>query len=670
MSVFIYYFADLPIRRKLMVIISVALWVSMLVASVAFIAYDQQTARQRLISEMQVLAKVIAARSGAAVAFGDKKAASTNVAAFEFHPAVLNACLVSTTPKPLVLSQYQRQVEDGEGGHAASLKFCEKSYSTQFNVQDNNYQSNTILFGNFYSDDGYLVVAESVFLKNKEIGQLVIRVSLQPIQQRLWQFALVALVIQLAAGLLAYLLTTRLQRMITDPLQQLSTVADHITGSHDYSLRAQRNGSDEVGVVVTAFNDMLHTIQETHHKLKEAMFELEDKREQSDALARSANERRAEISEYFAGASHDLRQPLHAMGLFVETLQQEQGGSNSHLLTRLDQSIEHLELLLTDLLDVSKLDAGVKKAKKSSVNIRLLLQRVVNDFSVLAEDKQLRLSLYVADKTYTDVVTIYTDPLMLERVVRNLLSNAIRYTESGGILIACRVHGGTDVSIEVWDTGRGIPEQQQACIFESHRQLDNDNQEVEKGFGLGLSVVKRLTDSLSHTLSLQSEEGRGSVFKVKVPLVINADQPLELIEENTVLPLALTENGVSNVIAGKKILLLDDDLLVLDSLETVLMTWGAEVKKVCSFDALKRLLLEGYQPDVMFSDYNLEDEVNGVEAIGFLRAQVGERVPALVITGEINTDVFKIIEEDGLKMLKKPVKPAKLRAMLGYLLEP
>ena len=175
---------------------------------------------------------------------------------------------------------------------------------------------------------------------------------------------------------------------------------------------------------------------------------------------------------------------------------------------------------------------------------------------------------------------------------------------------------------------------------------------------------------MSHTLSLQSEEGRGTVFKVKVPLVINADQPLELIEESTVLPLALTGNGLSNVIAGKKILLLDDDLLVLDSLETVLMTWGAEVKKVCSFDALKSLLFEGYQPDVMFSDYNLEDEVNGVAAIEFLRAQVGEFVPALVITGEINSDVFRIIEEAGLKMLKKPVKPAKLRAMLAYLLEP
>ena len=661
MVVFTSYFADLPIRRKLMVIISVALWVSMLVASVAFIAYDQQTARQRLSGEMQVLAKVIAARSGAAVAFGDKKAASTNVAAFEYHPAVRIACLVSSTPKPSVLAQYRRKSDNGE---ITRSSFCVNSYSTHPNVQNKT----------FYFDNGYLVVVEPVLLKNKQIGQLVLQVSLQQIQQRLWQFALVALMIQLAAGLVAYLLTARLQRMITDPLQQLSTVADHITGSHDYSLRANKNGSDEVGVVVTAFNDMLHTIQETHHQLKEVMFELEDKREQSDALARSANERRTEISEYFAGASHDLRQPLHAMGLFVETLQQqeqqqEQGGSSSHVLTRLDQSIEHLELLLTDLLDVSKLDAGVKKAKKSSVKIRPLLQRVVSDFSVLAEDKQLRLSLFIADKSYTGIgsLTLYTDPMMLERVIRNLLSNAIRYTENGGILIACRVYGGAEVSIEVWDTGRGIPEQQQACIFESHRQLDNQNQDAEKGFGLGLSVVKRLTDSLSHPLSLQSQEGRGTVFKMQVPLVMNDDKTIELAEERMSLPLASTE--LPDVIAGKKLLLLDDDLIVLNSLETVLITWGAEVKKVCSFDALKTLLKEGYQPDVMLSDYNLEDEVNGLEAIDYLRTQVGQLVPALVITGETHSDVFDTIEGKGLKMLKKPVKPAKLRAMLGYLLE-
>jgi len=660
------YFADLPIRRKLMVIISVALWVSMLVASVAFIAYDQQTARHRLSSEMQMLAKVIAARSGAAVAFGDKKAASTNVAAFEFHPAVLIACLVSSTPKPSVLSQYRRNLDDGD---VASSFFCENLYTTQLNEQHNHFQ-----FNNFYFDDGHLVVAEAVLLKNKKIGQLFIQVSLQQIQRRLWQFAMVALVIQLAAGLLAYLLTTRLQRMITEPLQQLSAVADHVTGSHDYSLRANRNGDDEVGVVVTAFNDMLHTIQETHHQLKEAMFELEDKREQSDALARSANERRTEISEYFAGASHDIRQPLHAMGLFVETLQQELGDSNSHVLTRLDQSIEHLELLLTDLLDVSKLDAGVKKAKKSSVNIRPLLQRVVNDFSVLAEDKQLRLSLFVADKSYANVnsLTIHTDSMMLERVIRNLLSNAIRYTESGGILVACRLNGGSKISIEIWDTGRGIPENQQACVFESHRQLDNENQDAEKGFGLGLSVVKRLTDSLSHPLSLQSKEGRGTVFKIQVPMVMNDDKPLELREESMSLPLVSTltstTTSLSNVIAGKKILLFDDDLEVLDALETVLMAWGAEVKKVCSFDVLKKLLVEGYQPDVMLSDYNLEDEVNGVEAIDYLRTKVDQFIPALVITGETSSDVFKTIEKNGLKVLKKPVKPSKLRAMLGYLL--
>ena len=659
MAAFSSYFADLPIRRKLMVIISVALWVSMLVASVAFIAYDQQTARQRLSGEMQVLAKVIAARSGAAVAFGDKKAASTNVAAFEFHPAVVTACLISSTIKPSVLAQYDRESGNGE---VLRSDFCEISYSVQTNLP----------YSNVHFDNGMLVVTEPVLLKNKVIGLLLIQVSLQQIQQRLWQFAMVALVIQLAAGLLAYILTARLQRMITDPLQQLSTVADHITGSHDYSLRAQRRGSDEVGVVVTAFNDMLHTIQETHHQLKEAMFELEDKREQSDAQARSANERRAEISEYFAGASHDLRQPLHAMGLFVETLQQERGGSNGHLLTRLDQSIEHLELLLTDLLDVSKLDAGVKKAKKSPVNIRSLLQRVVNDFSVLAEDKQLRLSLSIADKAYADIepLTVHTDPMMLERVIRNLLSNAIRYTESGGILVACRLYGGSKVSIEIWDTGRGIPEKQQACVFESHRQLDNENQEAEKGFGLGLSVVKRLTDSLSHPLSLQSQEGRGTVFKVQVPLVMNDDKTLELMEESMSLPLASTSiaNSLSNVIAGKKILLFDDDLEVLDALETVLMAWGAEVKKVCSFDVLKKLLVEGYQPDVMLSDYNLEDEVNGVEAIDYLRTKVDQFIPALVITGETSSDVFKTIEKNGLKVLKKPVKPAKLRAMLGYLL--
>lgn len=705
-------FANLPIRRKLMIIIGVALWVSMLVASVSFIAYEQRSAKRNISSEMQVLAQVIAKRSEAAVAFGDRRASSTNVGSFELHPAVLSACLVgfgnaNNGNKTTVLGEYSRRGirYAGVGG------FCSESRAWG---QAADYSG--ALF-----EGEQLIVIQPIVLKSKNIGRVVLQVSLEHIQQRLWKFGMVALLIQFGAGALAYLLTARLQRAITEPLQQLETVAAQVTKSHDYSLRASGKGSDEVGVVVMAFNEMLHTIQGANHQLQEAMLELEEKRAQSDAFARSSNERREEISEYFAGVSHDLRQPLHAMGLFVETLQannlrkRKQQNNNEqnnneqvlavdsnveHLLTRLDQSIDHLEALLTDLLDVSKLDAGVKKAQKSFFAVRPFLNRIVSDFSVLAEDKQIRLSLFVCDKGFSTLhpLSVFSDPMMLERVVRNILSNAIRYTDEGGVLVACRMCSGSkkdpEVSIEIWDTGRGIAEEQKQFVFEPHHQLDNKDQEASKGFGLGLSVVKRLTDELTIPLSLYSTEGKGSVFKLAIPRE-TVDAALNFVEKkredkqeyladvvastiNTVDGTSDTEpdgsynssyegSFDSSVIEGKNILLVDDDSEVREALTLLLSSWGAQVNSIGGFVELDSVS-DDELPDVIVTDYNLQESRTGLDVISYMRKKAEKEIPALVVTGESEVGIFSSIESAGVSYIKKPVKPARLRAILSHML--
>jgi len=688
-------FANLPIRRKLMIIIGVALWVSMLVASASFVAYEQRSAKKNISSEMQVLAQVIAKRSEAVVAFGDRRASSTNVGSFELHPAVLSACLVgfgnaNNGNKATVLGEYSRRGirYAGAGG------FCSKSRQW----------GQALGYSGALFEDDQLVVIQPIVLKSKDIGRVVLQVSLAHIQQRLWQFGMVALLIQFCAGVLAYLLTVRLQRTITEPLQQLETVAAQVTKSHDYSLRATGKGSDEVGVVVMAFNDMLHTIQGANHQLQEAMLELEEKRAQSDAFARSSNERREEISDYFAGASHDLRQPLHAMGLFVESLQannlqaRKQQDSNEqllvvdsnveHLLTRLDQSIDHLEALLTDLLDVSKLDAGVKKAQKSFFAVRPFLNRIVGDFSVLADDKKIRLSLFVCDKGFSTLhpLSVFSDPMMLERVVRNIVSNAIRYTDEGGVLVACRMCCGSkkdpEVSIEVWDTGKGIADEEKQFVFDALHQLDNKGQEASKGFGLGLSVVKRLTDELTIPLSLYSTEGKGSVFKLAIPRE-TVDAALNLVEEKRenkqeyladVVASTVNTDGSSfevasdsGVIEGKNILLVDDDSEVREALTSLLSSWGAQVKSVAGFVELDSLTVDEF-PDVIVTDYNLQESRTGLDVISYVRKKTDKDIPALVVTGENEVGIFSSIESAGVSYMKKPVKPARLRAILSHML--
>ncbi|OUS30880.1 hypothetical protein A9Q99_05055 [Gammaproteobacteria bacterium 45_16_T64] len=650
-------FLDLPIRRKLMVIIGVALWVAMLVAAIAFIIYDEQTSRNRLSREMQVLAQVIAERSGAAIAFGDTRAANANVASFAFHPAVLSACLIARISNDAI-GEYQRKIGPDSTVVADS---CVNMEGTTAKI---NASAAFI--------DGHLKVTQPVILKSKTIGVLRLNVSLEQIQQRRWQFALVALLIQLVAGLLAYLLTARLQRMITDPLQDLSIVAEKVTGTHDYSLRASKQGGDEVGAVVVAFNDMLHTIQEANHKLHEVMLELQEKREQSEAYARSANDRREEISEYFGGVSHDLRQPLHAMGLFVESLQMNNSHridpvvtpigelpDDTHLLGQLTQSIDHLTLMLTELLDVSKLDAGVKQAKLSTFAIRPMLQRIANDFAVLAEDKLIRFSLSIFDERYiaSGALSVHSDPIMLERVVRNLLSNAVRYTEEGGVLIACRVRKNATVSIEIWDTGKGIPTDQQDNIFDAHRQLNNEKQDESKGFGLGLSVVKRLTDTLEHSLSLKSEEGRGSVFKITLPHVTimestSHDEPSEAVH-------------IHNPFLHKSILLVDDDTSIRAALGDLMQSWGADVIRAGEYEALPALL-EAATVDMIVTDYNLPNQRTGLDVISLVHKQFPQPIPSIIITGETDAAVFEAIGGAGYSYLAKPVKVAKLRSALEF----
>lgn len=633
-------FADLPIRRKLMVIIGIALWVAMFVAAVAFIVYDERTSRQRLSSEMQVLAQVIAQRSGAAIAFGDSRAANTNVASLAFHPAVLSACLAAhDSNQPIGLFQRAH----GDDAELATWD-CRSKRAKPHSQPSSAFEG------------GFLIIRQPVVLKSNTIGELVLQVSLAQIQQRRWQFALVALVIQVVAGLLAYLLTARLQQMITRPLQDLSVVADKITGSHDYSLRAQQQGSDEVGAVVDAFNDMLHTIQEANHTLHEAMLELQEKREMSDAHARSANDRREEISEYFGGVSHDLRQPLHAMGLFVETLlaKGNQQREETHILGQLNESIRHQSEMLTELLDVSKLDAGVKQAKLRTFAIRPVLQRITNDFSVLAEDKLIRLTLSIFDEKHTEAgaLSVHSDPIMLERVIRNLLSNAIRYTDDGGVLVACRVKQDATVSIEIWDTGKGIPKEQRASIFDAHLQLDNAEQDVNKGFGLGLSVVKRLTDTLGHPLTVDSVAGRGSVFKIGLPHVtVMATEPIKPMPHS---------------LEGKRLLLVDDDSRIRTALGDLLRAWGVNVTLVATYEELTAASCPPI--DMIITDYNLPHQRTGLDVIAWVQQQIEHAdspVPAIIITGETDEAVFSAIARAGYAYLAKPVKAAKLRAVLS-----
>ena len=265
-------------------------------------------------------------------------------------------------------------------------------------------------------------------------------------------------------------------------------------------------------------------------------------------------------SSFLAAASHDLRQPLHALGMFSQALTERTRDADGQLLAqRITTSVAALEALFSALLDVSKLDAGVIVAQPCDFAIRPLLDRLAEECLPELLERGLKLGIVCGD------AVIRSDPLLIERILRNLVANALRYTQRGGIVIGCRRRGST-YSLEVWDSGPGIPAAQRERIFEEFYQIGNPGRDRTRGLGLGLAIVRRLAELLGHAIDVQSREGRGSVFRVRVPA---GDPQAVLTYEAPAL--------VTGALAGRRILVVDDEAEVREATVGLLSQWGCIV---------------------------------------------------------------------------------------------
>lgn len=359
-------------------------------------------------------------------------------------------------------------------------------------------------------------------------------------------------------------------------------------------------------------------------------------------------------SRFLAAASHDLRQPVHALGMFVGALRREpMRPSAQQLIAHIEESVNAMDELFTSLLDVSRLDAGIIEAHPTEFAIDAVLTRVSREVAEEAQKKGLRLVL----RSSRD--RVLSDPVLLERVLRNLATNAVRYTDAGGILIAARQRGPL-LSLEVWDTGRGIPAEQQENVFQEFYQLDNPERDRNKGLGLGLAIVRRLTKLLGATLRLRSRPGRGSVFKVGVPRVLRP--ALTLVTPNA--PPRASPQGRTG-----RIVVVDDEVAVRVAMESLLTSWGHQV--VCGADAAEIIAAQTGDdgpPDLLISDYRLRDNVTGVQVIDALRAHFDRAIPAMLVTGDTAPDRLREAQASGYLLLHKPVPHGRLRAAIGNLL--
>ncbi len=375
--------------------------------------------------------------------------------------------------------------------------------------------------------------------------------------------------------------------------------------------------------------------------------EIQDKRRQLE-LANLYKTR------FLAAASHDLRQPLHALNLFIAQLQGESDpAERGRLVAQTGVAVNAMNELFDALLDMSRLDAGVLEVNPTDFPVAQLLERVKTTFAESAREKGLRLRVVPSS------AWVRSDFILLERILLNLVSNAVRYSARGGVVIGCRRHA-ERLCLEVWDSGPGIPDDQRQHIFGEFYQLAAPESDRRGGLGLGLAIVERLGRLLDHPVELASQLGKGSRFSISVPLVAERRAPTEPAE--SAAPLV-------DPALGKLIVVIDDDALVLDSMRGLLQRWGCNVVAEASGAAAHARLLElGQEPDVVVSDFRLADGKSGIEAIELLRSALGIAVPAFLISGDTAPERLREASASGYLLLHKPVPPMALRAVLNRLL--
>jgi signal transduction histidine kinase/CheY-like chemotaxis protein len=368
------------------------------------------------------------------------------------------------------------------------------------------------------------------------------------------------------------------------------------------------------------------------------------------ALAKSTAED-ANISKtrFLAAASHDILQPLNAARLYVTSLVERQsGGEDSRLVENIDDSLEAIEEILGALLDISRLDAGAMTPSITSFKMSDLMRSLEIEFAPIARAKGLKLSFVPCS------LPVESDRLMLRRLLQNLISNAIKYTPHGRVLVGCRRHG-QSLQIGVYDTGVGIPVLKRGEIFKEFHRLEQGAR-IARGLGLGLSIVERLARVLNHGIALDATGRGGSVFSVMVPTAKAINYTAAV---TTATPLSRTP------MSGSLIVCIENDAAILDGMQTLLKAWNAEVIAVADPDAaIEAIEAAGRPVTGLLVDYHL-DRGNGVAAIRDIRRRFGENIPAILITADRSPHVRGAARDENIAVLNKPVKPASLRALLG-----
>ena len=586
-------------------------------------------------------------------------------------------------------------------------------------------------------------------------GLAIIYLTTAQIDEEERRFTAIVIGILAAVLLATGLVARRMSRRVSRPVVEVAQAVERI-GRGDTSVRVQPSTIGVLDLLGKGVNEMAQQLERAMHELEQRVLDatrqLVDKKDEAE---RANNAK----SRFLAAASHDLRQPMHALGMFVAALaQQPATAMQRKLISQIDRAVVAMGELLDSLLDISRLDAGVIRKNVGAFPVQTVFDRVRNEFTAAAQAKGL--DLFVRRTPYW----VSSDRILLERVIVNLVSNAIRYTDSGRIVVAARLCGPglEQVRIDVRDSGPGIPDEAREAIFQEFVQLANPERDRSKGLGLGLAIVKRLVALLDHALVLRTAPGRGAMFSVRMPRVWPTEAqareaalarlepargpaaaaPRAAVRPDTVPAAPLTTHTVETAdaaepmapvapgalaptapmapmaplapmapgaaapsdrpdprqarrdpahrgpppgsagarpvvrerptidrpFAGVRVLVIDDDAMVRESLSGLLRSWGAGVAATAGDMNLPAALARAPRPDVVLCDLRLADNLDGVTLLGAIRETLGGHLPAVLITGDTAADRLQLASGSGDPVMHKPVRPAQLRGMLRSIL--